>query len=57
MLDPYKIVDSSNRKNLLRSMILANVKNLTQNLNGVFWIESQILKNTTFNIIIPQGKN
>ena len=57
MLDPYKIVDSSNRKNLLRSMILANVKNLTQNLNGVFWVESQILKNTTFNIIIPQGKN
>ena len=55
MFDPYKIVDSSNRKNVLRAIVLASVKNLVQSLNGVIWVESQILKNTSFNIIIPSG--
>ena len=55
MFDPYKIVDSSNRKNVLRAIVLASVKNLVQSLNGIFWVESKILKNTSFNIIIPSG--
>lgn len=53
MFDPYKIIDSSNRKNVLRAIVLASVKNLVQSLNGTIWVESQILKNTSFNIIIP----
>lgn len=53
MFDPYKIVDSPNRKNVLRAIVLASVRNLVQSLNGTIWIESQILKNTSFNIIIP----
>jgi signal transduction histidine kinase len=57
MFDPYKIVDTSNRKNLLRAMTLACVKNLVKSLQGIVWVESKILKNTSFNIIIPQGKN
>ena len=57
MFDPYKIVDSPNRKNLLRAITLACVKNLVQALNGAVWIESKILKNTSFNVLIPQGKN
>lgn len=55
MFDPYMIVDTSNKKNVLRAMTLACVKNLVQNLRGTVWVESQILKNTSFNIIIPQG--
>lgn len=57
MFDPYLIVDTANRKNLLRAMTLACVKNLVQALNGTVWVESKILKNTSFNVIIPQGKN
>ena len=57
MFDPYRIVDSSNRKNLLRAMTLGCVKNLVQALNGAVWVESKILKNTSFNVIVPQGKN
>ena len=53
MFDPYKIVDSSNRKNVLRAIVLASVKNMVQALKGVVWVESQILKNTSFNVIIP----
>ena len=57
MFDPYSIVDTTNRKNLLRAITLACVKNLIKALNGTVWVESQILKNTSFNIIIPQGNN
>jgi len=55
MFEPYKIVDSPNRKNLLRAITLASVKNMVQALYGIIWVESRILKNTVFNIIIPQG--
>ena len=54
MFDPYKIIDTANRKNLLRAIILACVKNMIKNINGQVWVESQILKNTSFNIILPQ---
>lgn len=53
MFDPYKIVDSTNRKNVLRAMVLASVKNMVQSLGGTIWVESQILKNTSFNVLIP----
>ena len=56
MFDPYLIVETPNKKNLLRAMTLACVKNLVQSLNGILWVESKILKNTSFNIIIPQCK-
>ena len=55
MFDPYKILDSTNRKNVLRAIVLASVKNLVQALGGIIWVESQILKNTSFNVIIPEG--
>ena len=55
LFDPYKIVESPNRKNVLRAIILSSVKNLVNHLNGTVWVESQILKNTSFNILIPQG--
>lgn len=56
MFDPYKIVDTANRKNVLRAIILACVKNLVQLLNGYVWVESQILKSTSLNILIPLNK-
>lgn len=55
MFDPYMIIDTSNKKNVLRAMTLACVKNLVQTLQGAVWVESQILKSTSFNVIIPQN--
>lgn len=55
MFDPYKIVDGINRKNVLRAITLACVKNLAQTLKGMVWVESQILKNTSIFILIPQA--
>ena len=54
MFDPYKILDSTNRKNVLRSMVLSSVKNMIQALDGIVWAESKILKSTGFYIIIPE---
>jgi sensor histidine kinase regulating citrate/malate metabolism len=39
----------------LRAIMLACVKNFVQSLKGLVWVESQILKNTSFYILIPQG--
>ena len=55
MFDPYKIVDSTNRKNVLRAIVLASVKNMLQAIGGIIWVESKILKSTSFNVIIPEG--
>lgn len=55
LFDPYAIVDTTNRKNLLRAIVLGCVKNIVHKLNGIVWVESKILKNTNFNIILPQG--
>lgn len=55
MFDPYKILDSSNRKNVLRAIVLASVKNLVQSLGGTIWVESQILKNTNFHVLLPNN--
>ena len=56
MFDPYKILETSNRKNVLRAIVLASVKNIIQALDGYIWVESKILKNTSFNIILPVDK-
>ena len=56
MFDPYKILDTTNRKNLLRAMILAYVKNMVKTINGQVWVESQILKSTSFNLLIPNNE-
>lgn len=53
IFDPYKIVNSANRKNVLRAIVLASVKNLVKSLNGQVWVETKILKDTTFNVLIP----
>lgn len=54
IFDPYRVIDSSNRKNVLRAIVLASAKNLAKSLNGIIWAESKILKNTTFNLLIPE---
>ncbi len=55
IFDPYKIIDSSNRKNVLRAIVLASARNLAKSLNGIIWAEAKVLKNTTFNILIPES--
>ena len=44
MFDPYMIVDTSNKKNVLRAMVLACVKNLVQTLREQFGLNRKYLK-------------
>ena len=55
IFEPYELIDSPNRKNLIRAITLASVKNMVRALRGFIWVESKVLKNTTFNIVIPHN--
>ena len=41
------------KRYISRSMALTTVKNLVDSMSGKLHISSEILKNTTFNILIP----
>jgi len=56
IFDPYKIIDSSNRKNLLRAIIMSAVRNLVQAIGGQIWAESRPLKETGFYILLSQNE-
>ena len=56
LFEPYTQLDKPNKKNFLRSLCLCTVKTLLNKLNGTVWVESEIMKGTTFNIIIPVEK-
>lgn len=53
IFDPYAIAESSMKRYISRSMSLTIAKNLIDSLGGKIQITSEVLKNTTFNILIP----
>ena len=53
IFDPYAVAESSMKRYISRSMALTTVKNLVDSMSGKLHISSEILKNTTFNILIP----
>ena len=56
IFEPYIQADKFNKKNMLRTFSLGTVKELVKRLNGVIWIETEIMKGTIFHIIIPVEK-
>lgn len=56
IFEPYTQLDKLNKKNLLRTFSLGTVKELIKRLNGTIWIETEIMKGTVFNIILPVEK-
>lgn len=55
IFEPYTQLDKTNKKNIVKSISLATVKQLVKQLNGVVWIESQPMQGTTYNVIIQTG--
>ena len=53
IFDPYCIAEGNLKRYISRSMALTTVKNIIESMSGKIWITSEILKNTTFNILIP----
>ncbi len=53
IFEPYTQLDKQNRKNLVRSISLGTVKELVKILHGAVWLETEVMKGTAFNVIIP----
>lgn len=56
IFDPYSQLDKANKKNIVRSIALASVKNLVRYLKGAVWVESEPMQGSTYNLIIPIEK-
>ncbi len=57
LFEPYTQLDKSNKKNIVRSITLGTANILARRLKGIVWAESEVMKGTTFNLIIPINKN
>lgn len=57
LFEPYNQLDKSNKKNIVRSISLGTANILARRLNGVVWAESEVMKGTTFNVIVPMEKD
>lgn len=57
LFKPYNQLDRTNKKNIVRSISLGTANILARRINGIVWAESEVMKGTTFNIIIPIEKN
>ena len=56
IFEPYSQIDKMNKKNFVRSISLGTVKTLVNRLHGTVWVQSEVMKGTTFNIILPVEK-
>jgi len=56
LFEPYTQLYKINKKDFIRSVSLSTVKILLEKLKGTVWAESEIMKGTTFNIILPVEK-
>ncbi|MBE7709006.1 MAG: PAS domain-containing protein [Cyanobacteria bacterium SIG32] len=53
LFEPYSQLDRQNKKNIVRSISLGTTNILAKRLQGIVWAESEVMKGTTFNLIIP----
>ena len=56
LFEPYSQLEKINKKNFIRSIVLSTVRTLVDKLHGTIWVETEIMKGTTFNIILPVEK-
>jgi len=56
LFEPYMQLDRPNKKNIVKSIALASVKNVVKYLKGSIWAKSEPMQGTTYNIILPIEK-
>lgn len=57
LFNPYLHLDKINKKNIVRAFGLGSALNLTEKLNGVIWVNAEVMKGCEFNIILPIDKD
>ena len=56
LFEPYAQLDNQNKKNIIRSISFAVIKNLIKMLKGNMWVDTEAMQGTTYNVIIPTEK-
>lgn len=56
LFEPYAQLDDINKKNIVRSIAFATIKNVIRMLKGNMWVDTEAMQGTTYNIIIPTEK-
>lgn len=56
IFEPYTQLDKSNKKSVLRSIALGTSQTILRRLNGNIKINSEVMKGTEFEVIIPIAK-
>lgn len=56
IFEPYTQLDKINKKNIVRSFCLGTAKELVKHLNGAIWLQTEVMRGTIFNIILPVEK-
>ena len=56
LFEPYAQLDNPNKKNVIRAISFATIKNIIKMLKGNMWVDTEAMQGTTYNIIIPTEK-
>ncbi len=56
IFEPYYQLDKINKKNIVRSFSLGTAKELVKHLKGAIWLQTEVMRGTIFNIILPVEK-
>lgn len=56
IFEPYSLLNKASKKLIVRSITLGTAANIVKKLKGSVWIESEVMKGTIFNVIIPVEK-
>lgn len=56
IFEPYTQLNKTHKKTVLRSITLGTAYIMTKRLGGALRVESEVLKNTTFSLILPVQK-
>ena len=57
IFNPYIQVDKNSKKNLFKSILFAVTKKLVEGMEGRIWFQSEVMKGSTFTIILPIKRN
>ncbi len=57
IFNPYIQVDKNSKKNLFKSILFAVTKKLVEGMEGRIWFQSEVMKGSTFTIILPVKRN
>lgn len=56
IFEPYTQLDNTHKKTILRSITLGTAYTMLKRMGGAIWINSEVMKGSSFNIILPIEK-